>query len=119
MQLIIFLFTMLIGIGSLSLILFVSIQSEQWLDLLFKWQNKLRNWDTSGTIKGMILSKILGYCELCFSHLIAFLGFWITLIMTLNLFDLNIDWWIYIFWYIIQVSISTNINLYFITKLFK
>lgn len=119
MQLIIFLFTMLIGIGSLSFILFMSIQSEQWLDMLFKWQKKLREWDTSGTTKGMILSKIFGYCELCFSHLIAFIGFWITLALTLNLFEINIDWWVYIFWYLFQVSISTNINLFFIKKLFK
>ena len=110
---------MLIGIGSLSFILFMSIQSEQWLDMLFKWQKKLREWDTSGTTKGMILSKIFGYCELCFSHLIAFIGFWITLALTLNLFEINIDWWVYIFWYLFQVSISTNINLFFIKKLFK
>lgn len=119
LEIYILLITMLIGTASLGFILFMSIQQGQWLDLIFSWQKKLREWDISGTTKGMILSKILGYCELCFSHLMAFIGFWVTLALIITIFDVNIPIWIYFIWYVVQVSISTNLNLYFITKLFK
>ena len=115
----ILLLSMLIGIASFNFVLFMSIQPTQWLDSLFNWQKKLRDWDISGTKNGMILSKILGYCELCFSHFVAFIGFWITLAVVLVMYDLNFPIWLYFVWYLMQVSISTNLNLYFITKLFK
>jgi len=106
-----------IATGSMSLILFISTQQGQWLG---KWQNVLRKLDLSGTKTGLILSKIGGYCELCFSHFIGFLSFWIYLYTNLHLIGLPvINIFIWFIWYLIYISISTNVNLYFITKLFK
>lgn len=38
----------LIANASLSKILYISIQSGQWLDSLLGWQNKLQKWDLAG-----------------------------------------------------------------------
>lgn len=109
----------MLGVASCAFIIFMSIQKSQWLDQIFNWQIKLRNWDISGTKKGMFLSKIFGYCELCFSHFVAFVAFWFLLVCASILYDLHIPIFIYIAWYFIQVSLQTTLNLFFITKLFK
>ena len=107
----------IIGNASLSFLLYFSIQSGQWLDLIFKWQKMLRNFDISGTKKGLIFHKILGGCSLCFAHLIAFLGFWAYFIFVTNLCQDNLfSWWKWFILYFIYVPTTTNIGLYFITK---
>ena len=108
-------------------IIFLSIQRGQWLDKLLNWQNRLRNWDISGTSKGFLLSKIGGYCELCFSHLVAFLNFWALLIFTLiksswiteNTNGLGQIIFLNIISYLIFVCGGTIINLWFILNLFS
>lgn len=119
LELIIITIGFLIGVASFSMIFFASIQKGQWLDMMFDWQNQLREWDMSGTKKGLILSKILGYCELCFSHFTAFIWFWIYIAVILYFIDFNPPIAIFPIWYLLYMSISTNINLYLITKLFK
>ncbi|MCB0697605.1 MAG: hypothetical protein KDC07_09590, partial [Chitinophagaceae bacterium] len=57
-------------------ILYISIQPGQWLDKLLNWQNRLHAWDMQGK---EFLVKAGGMCELCFSHLVTFTGFWIYL----------------------------------------
>ncbi len=109
----------LLGVASFSFIFYMSIQEGQWLDLLFDWQKTLRKWDISGTKKGLFLSKILGYCELCFSHFVSFVAFWFLLVCVDLLFDLHIPIFIYLIWYLVQVSLQTTLNLFFITKLFN
>ncbi|WP_312208275.1 hypothetical protein [Empedobacter sp.] len=109
----------LLGVASFSFILFMSIQKGQWLDLLFNWQDKLRKWDVSGTKKGLFLSKIFGFCELCFSHLVSFVAFWFLLVGVSMQYDLHFPIFIYVIWYFIQVPLQTVFNLFFITKLFK
>lgn len=105
-------------------IIFLSIQRGQWLDKLLKWQQRLRNWDLSGTKKGVFFSKIGGYCELCFSHAIAFINFWVFLAFAL----LKLRWitnkcdttstfiFLNAVWYLIFICIGTMLNLYFILK---
>ena len=97
-------------------IVFFSIQDDQWLDELFNWQYRLRKWSEQN--KWWV--KPLGYCEMCFSHLMAVVGFIVyCLFMTqANLWSID-HWVLYMVWYLVYVSISTNLSLYFIVKLFK
>ncbi|KAB1228444.1 hypothetical protein [Chryseobacterium viscerum] len=109
----------ILGNASLAFILFMSIQKDQWIDKLFKWQSMLRNFDVKGTPSGMAAYKILGGCELCFAHLISFMGYWVYLLL---MFILKMDyahWFVLVIWYFIYVPLTTNISLYFIKKLYQ
>lgn len=112
-------FFFMLGTASLSLILYISIQHDQWLDMIFNWQDRLREWDLSGTKRGQFLAKIFGYCELCFSHFISFISFWVFLISMNIFYDITTSIFIYFVWYLIHVSFQTCLNLFFITKLFN
>lgn len=114
-----------IATASLAKILYISIQSGQWLDKLLNWQERLHNWDLQGN---EFLVKAGGLCELCFSHLIAFVSFWAYLFFMQTV----VGYWvstpsttvpaailINIIWYIGYVTIGTNMALYFIVKLFR
>jgi hypothetical protein len=109
----------------LAKIIFISIQPGQWLDKLLNWQQRLRHWDMQGKT---FLVKAGGYCELCFSHLISFISFWCYLLFS----KVVLNFWITaeassiiaviavnIIWYLIYISIATNLSLFFITKSFK
>lgn len=106
----------IIANACMAKILHVSIQPGQWLDNLLHWQQRLREWDINGNV---ILAKALGYCELCFSHLVSVTGFMIYLsFMLLN------DLWVLgmyssMIWYLLYVAVTTNVSLYFIVKLFE
>ena len=115
----------LIANASVVKILYVSIQPGQWLDVLLKWQYRLQRWDLEGKV---FLSKAGGYCELCFSHFITVLGFvcyaafmqlavgeWISA----GLSDMFSVVFVNLVWYLVYVSIGTNLSLYFIVKLFQ
>lgn len=115
----------LIANASLSKILYISIQSGQWLDSLFGWQNKLQKWDLAGH---QFLAKAGGLCELCFSHLITFISFWCYVLFMNQIvgywITTPVDGWLpivlfNIMWYLAYVSIGTNLSLYFINKLFQ
>jgi hypothetical protein len=115
----------LLANASLAKILFISIQPGQWLDKLLDWQDRLQQWDMEGK---QFLAKAGGYCELCFSHLITFIcfwgyalfmntvtGVWISAISPNLIVTITIN----AIWYLVYVSLGTNLSLYFIIKLFK
>lgn len=114
-----------VATACLAKILYISIQPGQWLDKLLNWQERLHNWDLQGK---ELLVKAGGLCELCFSHFIAFVSFWVYLFFM----QAVVGYWvstpsttilatilINIIWYIGYVTIGTNMALYFIVKLFK
>lgn len=120
------LFTLIAWIATacMTKVLFFSIQDGQWLDSLFGWQKMLTRMGNDNSI----LYKPLGGCEMCFSHMIAFISFWIYVFVMRIGFDMwvtdSIDsFWIAAaintIWYLVYVAISCNINLYFITQLFR
>lgn len=121
------LFTLIawVGTASLSKILYISIQQGQWLDQLLGWQGRLYKWDLAGK---QLLAKAGGYCELCFSHALSFISFWCYLIFSFEVAhywiaepidSLLLKILVSFLWYLIYVSVSTNLSLYFITKLFQ
>jgi len=114
-----------VATASLAKILYISIQPGQWLDKLLNWQERLRNWDLQGR---ELLVKAGGMCELCFSHFIVFVSFW----MYLFFMHVVVGYWVStpiqtipavilvnIIWYLGYVCIGTNMALYFIVKLFR
>lgn len=110
--------------ASLVKILHISIQPGQWIDTLFDYQKKLLNWDLQGKL---FLSKAGGNCEMCFSHLLTFFGFWIYALFMNGVVGVwitdELDGWMWIvlanaMWYLVYVSIGSMLSLYFITKLF-
>jgi|GEM_PF-1694841 hypothetical protein len=115
----------LLANACLARILFISIQQGQWLDTLLNWQTRLQQWDRQGKD---FLVKAGGYCELCFSHAITFICYW-GYVLTMNA---AIGEWITssvnnaaasivinIVWYLVYVSVGTNLSLHFISKLHK
>ncbi len=115
----------LISNASLAKILFISIQRGQWLDKLLGWQNRLLRWDLEGLRS---LAKIGGYCELCFSHVLSFIGFWAYVLFMNKVAGLWISAispnmivtiTINLIWYLVYISLATNLSLYFIVKLFQ
>ncbi|ROI05445.1 hypothetical protein EGI16_03400 [Chryseobacterium sp. G0240] len=109
----------ILGNASLAFILFMSIQKDQWLDKLFKWQKMLRDFDIKGTPTGMAAYKILGGCELCFAHLISFLGYWVYLVFIFLLQTEVRHWAIWVIFYFIYIPLTTNVSLFFIKKLYQ
>jgi hypothetical protein len=115
----------LLANGCLARIIFTSIQPGQWLDILLNWQNRLQQWDRQGKA---FLVKAGGYCELCFSHAITFLCYWgyaftmqlaIGEWITSSVTNTGATVIINIVWYLVYVSIGTNLSLHFISKLHK
>lgn len=111
--------------ASLAKILFISTQQGQWLDKLLGWQHRLSRWDKNGHSG---LAKMGGYCELCFSHALGFISFWVYLLLMRTaggiwITDSIDSWWgcaaANLMWYLVYVSIATNLSLYFIVKLFR
>jgi hypothetical protein len=100
----------LIANASMVKIIHISIQPGQWLGI---WQKQLAKWDEKGN---MFLAKAGGLCEVCFSHAMTFIFFWVYLISMVHVFD--IVWYAWILWYFIYVSIGTILSLYFINRLF-
>lgn len=115
----------LLANAGMAMILYISLQQGQWLDKLLNWQHRLQLWDMEGK---EFLAKAGGYCELCFSHFITFVGFWPYAFfmnyaadawVTDNVASTGIAVLINITWYLFYVSIGTNLTLYFITRLFQ
>ncbi|MBS1771526.1 MAG: hypothetical protein JST82_01610 [Bacteroidetes bacterium] len=126
-MLIFLLYTIIGWIANACLVklLFVSIQPGQWIDKLLNWQKRLQEWDKQGKI-GIV--KIGGYCEICFSHFLTFIAFWCYMLFM----KIAVGQWITddvhstpqiilinAIWYLVYVSIGTNLSLYFISKLFS
>ncbi len=97
-------------------IMHVLIQEGQ---LLGGWQRVLQRMDRSDDKLLNALTKPLGYCEFCFSHLLSVIGFivFITFMNSTDLWAFNIA--ASIVWYMVYVSCSTILSLYFLTQLFK
>ena len=121
------LFTIIAWLANACLvkILFISIQQGQWLDKLLNWQERLRRWDLRGK---EFLVKAGGMCELCFSHAVTFISFWAYMLVANEV----LTYWITtpvscmlpkvivnVIWYLVYVSIGTNLSLYFISKMYK
>lgn len=114
----------LVANASLVKILHISIQPGQWIDMLFGYQKRLQQWDLNGNI---LLSKIGGNCEVCFSHILTFIGYWLYMLFMNTVADVwitdTVDNWFWVvfgnvLWYLLYVSIGSMLSLYFITKLF-
>lgn len=114
-----------IATACIAKILYISIQPGQWLDKLLDWQKRLHQWDLQGK---EFRVKAGGMCELCFSHAITFMSFWIyTLFMnevlqvwvSMNVTNVMMSLLVNFIWYICYVAIGSNLSLYFITKLFR
>lgn len=112
----------LLANACLAKIIFISIQPGQWLDRLFNWQKRLRQWDLEGKT---FLVKAGGYCELCFSHLITFISFWCYLLfskavlhawLTAEVKNIIAAVTINLIWYLVFISLGTNLSLFFINK---
>lgn len=54
---------------------YTSIQRDQWVDLIFKWQDKLEKFGQSPGVLNAILYKALGGCTYCFCHFVSVLCF--------------------------------------------
>lgn len=102
-----------IATAGFMFLLWISIQPGNWAE---KWQNKLRAWDLSGK---EFLYRTMGGCAACSSHMIAQVSFpvYITFILSVYQWPLSVAG--SILWYGMYVAISTNLNLIFISKLYK
>lgn len=105
------------GNAAMAFILYLAIQKGQIFDLLFGWQKMLRKQDLKGTTSGMVLHKILGGCLLCFSHLIAFLGFWIYVIFSIRVGTPLGHWLLWFPVYMVYVPAVTTLTLYIHKKI--
>jgi hypothetical protein len=112
----------LLANACLAKILFISIQPGQWLDKLLGWQKRLQQWDLQGRT---FLVKAGGYCALCFCHLVTVAGFCGYVLFT----NLVLDTWLTVvvdniiiagainfIWYLVYISLGTNLALLFIAK---
>ncbi len=115
----------LVANASLVKVLHISIQPGQWIDTLFKYQKRLHEWDVNGNV---FLSKVGGNCEVCFSHILTFTGYWLYMLFMNTVADVwitdTVDSWLWVvfgnvLWYLLYVSIGSMLSLYFITKLFS
>jgi hypothetical protein len=102
-----------LGVASLSFLLWISIQPGNWAE---RWQIQLRKWDLAGK---ELLYRTLGGCAICTSHLIAQLSFPFYLAFSLATDIWPLGWITSIIWYGLYIGITTNLNLFFITKLHK
>ncbi len=126
-MLLFFLYTLLALLANASLvkIAHISIQDGQWLDSLLHWQKRLQQWDMDGKV---FLAKAGGYCEVCFSHLLTFAGFWVYVFfmhtaigvwVTDSMHNLLLSAVVNVVWYLVYIGVGTNLSLYFIAKLFQ
>lgn len=113
MEFIVFSLIFWIGVAGFTFMLWVSIQPGNWAE---KWQNKLRAWDLSGN---EFLYRVMGGCQVCFAHAVAQLSFLVYLAFFFCLELWSMGFLGGLIWYGLYISISTNLNLFFITKLYK
>ncbi|WP_276135015.1 hypothetical protein [Polluticoccus soli] len=115
----------LIANACLVRILYISIQPGKWLDKLLNWQQRLQKWDLQGKT---FLVKAGGYCELCFSHFITFISFWCYVLvckvvigfwLTAGIDNIFLKVAVNIIWYLVYISVGTNIALFFISNPLK
>ena len=112
----------LLANACLARILFISIQQGQWLDQLLNWQKRLQKWDLQGKT---FLVKAGGYCALCFCHLVSVIGFWSYFLfcktvlnawLTEAINNFFVSGAINFIWFLVYISLGTNLALLFITK---
>lgn len=106
-------FFALLAAASIFRSLWISIQQGHWLG---KWQQHLRTWDLAGKT---FWHNALGGCAVCTSHFAAHvLGLpYLAFILFQGFVHINFVWVFFI--YLGYVYLSTTVNQYFITKLFK
>lgn len=114
----------LIGTAFFAKVIFFSIQQDQWLDMLFDWQNRLERLGNKSGAWNAILYKAGGACQFCFGHAIALISF--TFYVLVNTYCLRL--WPHfetitaqcifsVVWYMLYVSTSTVISTLTITRL--
>ncbi|WP_346318177.1 hypothetical protein [Chitinophaga sp. YIM B06452] len=102
-----------LAVAGFTLMLWISIQPGNWLG---SWQKQLRKWDLAGK---ELLYRVLGGCGICTAHAIAQLSFPVYVAFLLFADAWPLGWLASLLWYGVYVSVATNLNLFFITKLFK
>lgn len=113
-----------IGTAGVAKVLYFSIQPDQWLDRLVKWQDRLNRVGTKGGVWNEIKYKALGGCEFCFAHFIALISFILFVIIIYfgigmwGCFENVIIQWIFnIVIYLFYVWTSTTLNSIVINRL--
>lgn len=101
----------LIGTATFAKIFHFSIQQDQWLDQLFNWQNRLEAVGHKQGFGNEFLYKALGACSYCFSHLIAFLSFWIFVCVA----NLGLDMWFLVDGLAMQIVVNIIVYLFYIS----
>lgn len=100
----------LIATACFAKVLYISIQPDQWLDRLLKWQQRLDAWGAKGGFLNEYRYRSWGGCMICFSRFVAFWSFWAWL-----LFAPTFVWWQYPFVWLAFVSVSTVLNIKFLS----
>lgn len=68
-----------------SVVFYISIQHDQFLDRIFNWQDNLDKWGSKSGLWNEIKHKALGGCKFCFSHFTTVLTFvFFVLFVSLN-----------------------------------
>lgn len=122
------LYTLLFWVGTAcaARVAYFSIQPGQWVDSIFGWQRMLDRLYASTQPWRRALEKILGGCEMCFSHFVAFCSFWLYVIFAHQVLHFWITspvsgWgWkiiVNIIWYLLYGSMGTILNLHTILYL--
>lgn len=109
-------FVMMLAVSCFTWIAFISIQEGQWLGV---WQKVLYKLDMKGHSN---LIKPLGACEVCFSHLLAFIGYWFYVLVCVGYYDIWFEKWtvfMSIISYLTFIPITTALSTYLITKAFN
>lgn len=108
----------------------ILIQPMQLLDMIFGWQKMLNRLANSPVKRNQGLAKILGDCEVCWSHFLTFIWFFVyTFIMNVVIHHWITDfitahgilWWILalitdFIWYIVFCSMGTIFSLWALVK---
>ena len=110
----------------------ILIQPMQLFDQLFGWQKMLQRLHDSTNIKKQGLAKMLGDCEICFSHFMTMIWFFVYAFM-MNVFIRvwitsfinyhGITWWLCAIlgnaiWYVLFGSIGTITGIFALTHKF-
>lgn len=96
----------IVAIACFTKMLHFSIQPKQWLGA---WDDVLHKWDRTGH-QG--LAKMFGYCEMCFSHLLAFIGYVLFVVSMVVMNQWDFGWFLSIVSYFVFIPISTMANLF-------
>lgn len=102
--------------GCVAKVLYISIQPDQWIDTLFKWQKLISYFGDRPGPLNTLLYKTLGGCSFCFSHAITFICFWGYVLVMISghlwpIFDTVLGQWAFnVCWYMGFISFGTTLS---------